>query len=277
LALSRILLAGEAISHLTPTAQLGGEAVKVYLLRAYDVGSAAGLASVVAARVALTIAQVAFILLGLPFFLSRLGWGYHTLVVLGLFLLSAYEFVRLLLRWQRRGLMGMAVRALRQWLPRWQQPARWEADARRVDAHLAHLYDAHLRAFLASTGYHFLGWLVGVVELLTFFFLIGVPVTLLDVLIIEAMVQPLTAVAVVIPGALGVREAGVIFLCQVLGLDSGAGLTVMLLKRAREASYHLIGLVILIGAGYAFLLKTPGDLKREDLKERLHQSEAARG
>ena len=44
----------------------------------------------------------------------------------------------------------------------------------------------------------------------------------------------LTVAALVIPGALGVQEAGGVFLCRLLGLDEGAGLTLMTLKRARE-------------------------------------------
>ena len=70
-------LAGEAINNLTPTANVGGEAVKVYLLRKYGVTADVGAASVVAAKTALTVSQVAFIVLGLPFFLYRIDIGYH--------------------------------------------------------------------------------------------------------------------------------------------------------------------------------------------------------
>src|SRR5215813_11880095 len=67
-------MAGEAINNLTPTANVGGEPIKVYLLRAHGLSTDAGLASIVAAKTALTISQIIFILLGLPFFLRRLGW-----------------------------------------------------------------------------------------------------------------------------------------------------------------------------------------------------------
>jgi uncharacterized membrane protein YbhN (UPF0104 family) len=67
-----------------------------------------------------------------------------------------------------------------------------------------------------------------------------------DALIIETMVQPFTVAALIIPGGLGVQEAGGVFLCRLLGLDDGAGLTLMALKRAREAVYNLIGLAVLM-------------------------------
>ena len=60
------------------------------------------------------------------------------------------------------------------------------------------------------------------------------------------MVQPLTVAALIIPGALGVQEAGGVFLCRLLGLEESAGLTLMALKRAREAVYNVIGLTVLM-------------------------------
>ena len=64
------------------------------------------------------------------------------------------------------------------------------------------------------------------------------------------MIQPVTAAALIIPGALGVREAAGVFLCRLLGIGDGVGLTLMVLKRAREAVYNLIGLLVLTRAGY---------------------------
>jgi putative membrane protein len=246
-------LAGEAINNLTPTANVGGEPVKVYMLQAHGLTTDAGLASVVAAKTALTISQIAFILLGLPFFLYRLGWiqvGWWLLVpLLGL----AYGFVVLVVRWQRRGLMGILVRGLRRLAPRWRRLIEWQERAQRIDAHLLHFYDSNQKGFLASILYHFLGWLLGAVEVQFFFHLMGVSVSPLDAFIVESMVQPMTAAGLIIPGALGVQEAGGVFLCRLLGLDDGASLTLMALKRVREAFYNLIGLIAIMRVTGAFL------------------------
>jgi len=244
--LSLARMAGEAVNNLTPTANLGGEPIKVYLLRVHGLTIDTGMASVVAAKTTLVVSQVVFILLGLPCFLYRLGWVRQGWWVLGPLLVLAYGFVMLLIRWQRRGLMEMMVRRLRRLLPHWQRLAQWEERARQIDVHLLGFYDGNTRGFIASTVYHLLGWLLGAVEVLFFFHLMGVPVALIDALIIETMVQPLTVAALVIPGALGVQEAGGVFLCRLLGLDDGAGLTLMTLKRAREMVYDLIGLTVLV-------------------------------
>jgi putative membrane protein len=239
-------LAGEAVNNLTPTANVGGEPVKVYMLQAHGLTTDAGLASVVAAKTALTIGQIAFIFLGLPFFLYRLGWirvGWWLLVPLGGL---AYGFVVLVVRWQRRGLMGMFVRGLRRLLPRWRRLSEWQVRATRIDAHLLRFYDSNQQGFLASILYHFFGWLLGAGEVYFFFHLMGVSISAVDALIVESMVQPMTAAGLIIPGALGVQEAGGVFLCRLLGLDDGASLTLMALKRAREAVYNLVGLTVIM-------------------------------
>jgi putative membrane protein len=244
--LSLARIAGEAVNNLTPTANLGGEPIKVYLLRAHGLTIDTGLASVVVAKTTLVVSQIVFILLGLPFFLYRLGWVRQGWWVLGPLLVLAYGFTLLLIRWQRRGLMGMAVRALQRILPHWQILARWEERAQQIDAHLLRFYDGNTRGFIASTVYHLIGWLLGAVEVQFFFYLMGMSVAPVDALIIETMVQPFTVAALIIPGGLGVQEAGGVFLCRLLGLDDGAGLTLMALKRAREAVYNLIGLAVLM-------------------------------
>lgn len=255
-------LAGEAVTNLTPATYLGGEATRVYLLHTHGVTSTAGLASVVAARTALTLSQVVFILLGLSLFFHHFGWGHQGWWLLGLLLFMAYGFAAVLIRWQRRGFIGMVVRTVKRWFPRWQQPRRWEQGACQIDTHLVRLYDGHPQAFVASLAYYFLGWLLGAAETCLFFFLIEVPVSPLDAVIIEALVQPFTVAALIIPGALGVKEAGGVWLCQLLGLDDSAGLTVLMLKRARQSLYHLVGVAVLARTGhtllshrYAFLVK----------------------
>ncbi len=248
-------IAGEAINNLTPTASVGGEPVKVYLLRAHGLTIDAGLASIVAAKTALTISQIAFILLGLPFFLRRLGWVHGSWWLLVPPVILAYGFGVLLIRWQRRGLMGMVIRVLHRLFPRWRRVAHWEEPAQRIDAHLRSFYDGNARGFLASIVFHFFGWLLGAVEVWLFFHLMGVSASLSACLIIETMIQPMTVAGLIIPGSLGVQEAGSIFLCRLLGLADGVGLTLMALRRVREAVYNLIGLIVIARVTGRFLPK----------------------
>jgi hypothetical protein len=202
-------LAGEAINNLTPTANIGGEPIKAYLLRAHGLTTDAGLASIVAAKTALTISQIAFILLGLPFFLPI--WdGYAGWWLLVPLLFLAYGFGALLIRWQRRGLISLAVRSLQRLFPRWRKVAQWQEQAQSIDAHLLSFYDNNVQGFFASIFFIFRvvdGRCGGAV----FLYLMGASVTPIQCLIIETMVQPMTVAGLVIPGSLGVQEAGGFF------------------------------------------------------------------
>ena len=60
-----IRTAGEVVNMTTPTAYVGGEPLKAYLLKRYNVPMVEGLASVVIAKTTMTIAEVLFILIGI--------------------------------------------------------------------------------------------------------------------------------------------------------------------------------------------------------------------
>lgn len=51
-------MAGESINCITPSAYLGGEPLKAYLLKTYNVSTIDGMASVVISRTIMTLAQV---------------------------------------------------------------------------------------------------------------------------------------------------------------------------------------------------------------------------
>jgi uncharacterized protein (TIRG00374 family) len=239
-------LAGEAVNHLTPTANLGGEPVKVYMLRAHGLTTEAGLASVVVAKTALTVSQIIFILLGIPLLLYRLGWIQQSWWILVPLLILAYGFVTLLIRWQRYGLMSMSIRWLRRLFPNWQRLTQWEERARQIDTYLLNFYDDDPSRFLTSTIYHFGGWLLGAVEFVFFLYFMGVDTPIvIDALILEAMLQPISVAGLIIPGAVGVQEAGGVYLCRLLGLDDSVGLTLMALRRGREMLFNFVGLIAL--------------------------------
>src|SRR3989338_7719195 len=65
-------MAGESINCLTPSAYLGGEPLKAYLLKTYNVSTIDGMASVVISRTIMTLAQVVFVLIGVALAFSRL-------------------------------------------------------------------------------------------------------------------------------------------------------------------------------------------------------------
>ncbi len=62
----------------------------------------------------------------------------------------------------------------------------------------------------------------------------GGNIDIVDVVAIESILCALRSAAVIVPGALGVQEAGYALLLPLFGLPAEIGLAVSLLKRARE-------------------------------------------
>lgn len=244
--LTMIRLAGESVNNLTPTAYLGGEPVKAMLLVDRGIDAAGGTVSVIVAKTALTVGQVLFILLGIVAALERFGLlRSSTLPVAFLCALGAL-FTAWLVRIQQRDPIARAVgfgRRVGLHGPRFERLA---ASAPRVDGELRCFYSVRGRDFAASTFLHFLGWIAGALEMKVFADLVGLPLGWRDAFVIESLSQPLSAGAAIVPGALGIREAGGVAIFRVLGLDESAGLAIWILRRLREALYSALGLAFLV-------------------------------
>jgi uncharacterized membrane protein YbhN (UPF0104 family) len=85
----------------------------------------------------------------------------------------------------------------------------------------------------------------GVVEVQLMCTLIGYPIPWLQAFVIEAVAQPIRAVAIIVPGGLGLQEWGGSEFCQYLGMPAPVAATLWLLKRGRELVFDLVGLAYL--------------------------------
>jgi putative membrane protein len=238
-------MAGEAVNSVTPTAAVGGEPVKAHLLRTWGVAGPQGVASVVIAKTALTLSQVAFIVIGFAAFLERRDQGAMGVAVTAGLAVLAIGFALLLVRAQRRAPATTVWRWLRRIAPRARFVARLEGKVEEIDERLADFYRIERRAFVDAFVLHFVAWLIGVVEVQLIMTLIDAPLSWQDALIVEALAQPIRAVALLIPGGLGVQEVGGVALCTLLGVPEAAAVTLWLLKRARELFFDAVGLLYL--------------------------------
>ena len=247
LALSR--MAGEAVNSVTPTATLGGEPVKAHLLRFYGVAGSDGLASIVLAKTALTIAQSLFTALGIVglFLLLGRSWlaAFWLVVLLGVLAGFAYG----LLHVQQRNPAIAVWRWASRVMPRWKILARLEGGARAIDTRLQDFYQFEGFAFARATFWNFIGWIFGVAEVQLMCTLIDHPIPWLEAFVIEAVAQPIRAVAIIVPGGLGVQEWGGMEFCQFLGMPEPVAATLWLLKRGRELVFDAIGLAYLAFRG----------------------------
>jgi putative membrane protein len=243
--LLRIRWTGEAVNNLVPSAYLGGEAVKIYLLRAAGVSGWTGTRSVVVGKTIQSLAHVFFI--GLGAFLGGLYlppgaplrqamWmvAFVALaILLGLVLLQFYGLLKAL------GHLARFSRRLRAWFDQHREQVR------SVDDEIRSFYHRQPGWCLLSAVIYFTGWLSDSLEIMLASTLLGWPLSWPEAIAIESFVGVARILGNFVPGSLGVQESGVVVLFRAFGLTSTEALAYALIRRVRELLYALVGMGLL--------------------------------
>ena len=237
--------AGEAINATTPTAMLGGEPMKAYLLTRYDVPMVEGLASVVTAKTIMTLAQILYMVLGLTATLWLVGGtGYTVLVAfvsVGLLGFGVFLFLVVQRYGFGRGLLAVAD-ACR---IRSQRLEAYRPRLLDLDRTILAFYRRRRRTFTLSMGVHFTAWLTELFEVYAILYFLGAEVGWLSSLSIAAMTALIKGSVSFVPGGLGVQEGGYLVFLVTLGYGEVTGITFAVIRRIREILWILIGLLFL--------------------------------
>jgi putative membrane protein len=104
-----------------------------------------------------------------------------------------------------------------------------------VRAELA-LFESGRLAILPSFLWNAAAWLLSVFSVWVALLLLHNPLSFDKVLALEALISVVRSGAFLVPGGLGIQEAGYVLLAGIVGLDPGAALALALLKRARDVT-----------------------------------------
>jgi putative membrane protein len=241
--LLQVRIAGDAVNYVTPTATLGGEFVRTRLLRGQATNTSI-VASVAVAKLAQTVGQIAFVIIGLAVVLDDTPLPAATRhgLLAGLAAFSALVIALVFV--QRRGMFAPLLR-LFEWLG---LPARAPEVARRLqhlDDEIARIHANANGAFLLSSASFFVGWCMGVVEIYLILWFLGVPVTVHRALTVEVLSVAIDGMLFFVPAKAGTQEGGKVLIFTILGLDPAKGLALGIVRRIRELTWASIGLIIL--------------------------------
>lgn len=240
----RFTVAAKAIQNVTPSISQAGELLKFHLLRLTGISGDISMASVVAAKTTITLAELLFIGVG-----SAMVFSYIPLeplleisVIIGV-LLMCVGLVGLL-AWQRMGffrplvLVGKRLSVVTKFLD------RHEGFLSSTD-HLLKAYISDRRRFCLSVLGYFLAWVAGALETWIFLSLIGLPNKPLSALLIQTWLVLVTRFTAFVPGNLGTHEAGTLMIFSFLGLSADSAMAFALLRRVRQIFWIALGLGIL--------------------------------
>lgn len=100
-------------------------------------------------------------------------------------------------------------------------------------------------AMLPSFLWNMVAWLLTIFSSWLALRLLGVAVTFEKMVALETLIFAIRSGGFLIPGAIGVQEAGYVLLAPAFGLDGGAVLALSLIKRARDIGLGVIVLALL--------------------------------
>jgi putative membrane protein len=242
-AMTAVVWVRESVNGLLPVARLGGEVASYRLLRAGGATAAQAVASLMLDVALSMLSQLVFALLGLALLAAAgasLGWGGLLLALASGFALAAGFALA-----QRADLLSRAAAALNR-----AAAGRFGAllsHSARIDRATRRLWRAR-RAVLLCFLWQLAGWMAGALEVWVAARAIGAPVGVGEALAIEAMVQAIASAAFLMPGALGVQEAGFLGLGMLLGLDAEAAAALAVARRLRDLVVFLPGLLFWVRA-----------------------------
>ena len=239
--LMRIRWAGEAINNVVPSAYIGGEAVKVYLLSKRGVSTVMAASSAVIGKIIQTLAQVMFITLGAFAGLTILPS--NSSARYGMFAIAAIGsvIVFLLFRLQRRGMFSALLAVARKLRLRISRLEQNETHLLHLDDRIRNFYRTDPFHFWLSTAAYLIGWICDALEIFLVSHLMGMPLTWVQALAVESFTSVAKALGIFAPGALGVQESGIVLLFRIFGLPEALGIPYAVIRRGREVVYALIG------------------------------------
>jgi len=225
-----VRLIREAINVLLPVGQIGGEIAGARVMTFFNISAGLSGATVLADMLLQVVALFLFVVTGITVLavqgaddgllsMAVTGAAIMGVVLVGFFIVQRFGGMKLI----DRALMKLADRF------------GWSSLVSLATLHdnLVRIY-ADIPRLAVSTVVHVIGWFIGAFEVLVAFRLMGYSISFSDAVVIESLGHAVRAGAFLVPGALGVQEAGFIVIGAIYGIPPPAAVALSLIKRVPD-------------------------------------------
>jgi putative membrane protein len=225
-----VRLIREAINVLLPVAQIGGEIAGARVMTFFHISAGLAGATVLADMLMQVVALFLFVVTGIAILAGQgaddgllsvavAGAAIMAVLLAGFFAVQRFGGMKLI----DRGLMKLADRF------------GWSALVSLATLHdnLLRIY-ADLPRFAVAMIVHVVVWFIGAFEVLVALRLMGHSISFADAVVIESLGHAVRAGAFLVPGALGVQEAGFIAIGAIYGIPPAAAVALSLVKRVPD-------------------------------------------
>ena len=232
-------IAGDAVNYVTPSAAVGGELVRIGLLRRYVPGTAA-IASVVLLVVTQFVSQVVFVAAGIVYCLPRLlagRWAALAAVPLGFLLVLLAGLAWLAVRSDGFRRIDRFTRRIAG-LKRFSDAGNAEA----LDRAIFGAFRSRPGDLAAAVSCFLAAWSVGIVEAFLILRFLGIPVSWGTAFAIESLSVLIETAFFFVPAKAGTQEGGKVAIFAALGLSAADGFALGFVRRLREIAWASAGL-----------------------------------
>lgn len=243
--LYRAKIAGEAVNTVTPASFLGGDPVRIYILKKHFPVTE-GAASVVVDRTLNIMAVLALISLGvlvafweITFLPLNMRYG------LPIILIICFVFMGFIFAHQRRGLFTFLMYLLKKLHLKKTFSTGTIERFQELDGYIADFHIKNPRGFWIALSLHFTGRLLGVVEIYAVGRIFYPEFTWYAALLLCALAPLVNFIFAFIPGALGVMEGAYSGVLYLLHMPPDVGLSIQIYRRLRAAFWIALGFIAL--------------------------------
>jgi len=241
--LLRMQLAGYAVSFVTPSSRIGGEPLRIYMLKKEsNVDYKTGTASIILDKYMEYLGSLTFGLVGVVLLIFIPGMpGIIRLILFGLIIFSMLVLTYVYYRLSRK--KGLFHNLFSIFLSK-KRLEKMGKSLKDIDSRLSHFMIHQKKAFFASYSFYILSAVIAIIEYKFLLLSFGVSTNVLELIIVIMIVGITTLIP--LPMALGSMEFGQSGFFALLKNEAGAGLLFSLIYRVRGLIVSAIGFCLLI-------------------------------
>lgn len=233
----------DSLNTLLPSANIGGDAARAFLIRAHAPLKEA-IPGVLVDKTIEAFAAALYLATGFLLGLTVVRLPAWMEVVAAICLAGTVAGIALFIVLQLKGALWTIDRLARV-IPRVRKfAAGREHHIRDLDENICTIYK-HLDArTAAATALHFAARVLGAVEVYVIMRVLGAPLTPIQALFTSASVTIINTAFFIVPGQVGVQESAHMLVLQLLGFPAALGLSLGVIRRLRKLATSAVGLVL---------------------------------
>ena len=237
-------ICSHAVNQLTPSAQVGGEAARIYIVNCSS--KRISLASVIVDKTIEFLTVIIFTIVGVAIAITRIPMpGKIKTLFIG-FTVVALFLLLLVLSKQKKGLLEWFIKLMAKMKIRFKFLEKNREKIKETDEHISDFYRNHRKAFLGVFLLYSLLIMLWTTEIhLTLIFIGATNISFLDSFLITVLGN-LAFLFPLIPGSLGIYEATYVALFALLGKGTALGFTLVLIRRVIALIWAGVGLIAML-------------------------------